>query len=237
MEGPEDRAPGANSRRRTSTTRLERLLAEYGQLVPQGRPAEVGDYICVNFTFKRDGKQRDEIVNTSEEEFIRIRPSLSFRDGKIEEFDKLMKGVKAGDTREAKVTLSKDAPNEALRGQEVVAEFEVLEVKKLELPELTRIVLKELGDFETKKNCATRSKRPRTAIGIPAAAPHSRARSRAALTEAPIGICRRSCCGAKVAANWSGPCSNCAAAASARPKFVPAKTSCVKTAPLRRPGL
>ncbi len=31
---------------------------------------------------------------------IRIRPVLSFRDGKIENFDKLMKGVKAGETRE-----------------------------------------------------------------------------------------------------------------------------------------
>ncbi len=79
---------------------------------------------------------------------IRIRPALSFRDGKIEDFDKLMNGVKAGETREATAKLTADAPNESLRGQKITAVFEVLEVKKLELPELTPALLEELGDFD-----------------------------------------------------------------------------------------
>ena len=59
-----------------------------------------------------------------------------------------MKGVKAGETREGQAKLTNDAPNEALRGKTVTAVFEVLEVKKLELPELTPELLHEMG-FES----------------------------------------------------------------------------------------
>ena len=40
-----------------------------------------------------------------------------------------------------------DAPNESLRGKTIKAVFEVLEVKKLELPQLTPALLEELGGF------------------------------------------------------------------------------------------
>jgi len=60
-----------------------------------------------------------------------------------------MKGVKAGETREGEATLTHDAPNAALRGKTIKATFEVLEVKKLELPQLTQSLLEELGDFKS----------------------------------------------------------------------------------------
>jgi trigger factor len=91
----------------------------------------------------------DALISESKEEVIRIRPILSFRDGRINDFDKLMTGVKAGETREAPAAISADAPNANLRGKNVRAVFEVLEVKKLELPELTPELLDELGGFET----------------------------------------------------------------------------------------
>ena len=37
---------------------------------------------------------------------MRIRPTLSFRDGKLEGFDKLMEGATAGDKRTGKVELT-----------------------------------------------------------------------------------------------------------------------------------
>ena len=98
-----------------------------------------------NITFK-DG---ENVLSKPKSKSLCIRPTLSFRDGKIENFDKLMKGVKAGETREAEAKLTDDAPNEALRGKTVTAVFEVLEVKKLELPELTAEFLEELGDFKS----------------------------------------------------------------------------------------
>jgi trigger factor len=122
---------------------LKSVLARRGRLVPFDGPAASGDYITANLTFKYG----DDVLSSAEEEVIRIRPTLSFRDGNIEQFDKLMEGVRAGETRQGEAVLSNDAPNEALRGQRVAATFNVLEVKKLEMPELTPEVLDELGGF------------------------------------------------------------------------------------------
>ena len=124
---------------------LERALADSGQLVPLDGPAASGDYITTNLAFSHE----DQILSSAEEEVIRIRPTLSFRDGKIEKFDELMVGVTGGETREAQAELTQDAPNQSLRGVTVTAKFEVLEVKRLELPELTPEFLREIGDFES----------------------------------------------------------------------------------------
>ena len=124
---------------------LERGLAEYGQLVPLEEPAESGDYIVTNLTFSHEGT----VLSSADEEVIRIKPVLSFRDGRIENFVDLMVGVRAGETREALAQLSPDAPNQALGGKNVAATFEVLEVKRLELPELTPQFLDSIGGFES----------------------------------------------------------------------------------------
>jgi trigger factor len=123
---------------------LKRVLGDRGRLVPVDRPAESGDYITTNLAF-RYGEQ---VLSSATEEVIRLRPVLSFRDGKIEAFDALMAGVRAGESRQVEAQLSDDAPNLALRGQKVTAVFEVLEVKQLEIPELTPELLKDLGGFE-----------------------------------------------------------------------------------------
>ena len=122
---------------------LAQMLARYGQLVPFEGAASEGDYLSVHITANADGQQ----VAHESETIVRIRPTLSFRDTRLEGFDKLMAGAKPGDKREAEVTLSKDAPNESLRGKKVSLEFEVLEVKKLKLPELNEDFLQELGGF------------------------------------------------------------------------------------------
>ncbi|HEY4310600.1 MAG TPA: trigger factor, partial [Pirellulales bacterium] len=125
---------------------LKDMLARRGRLVPFDDAAQAGDYVTVNLAFKdADGNE----ISSAKEETIRIRPVLSFRDGKIERFDKLMKGVKAGETREGEAKLSEDAPNESLRGKTIKATFEVLEVKKLELPQVNAALLEELGGFES----------------------------------------------------------------------------------------
>jgi trigger factor len=113
-------------------------------LAPYEGPAEPGDYISTNLRFEHQG----QVLSSAPEEVIRIRPTLSFRDGQIEGFDTLMAGVRAGETRQTEAQLSPDAPNVALQGQRVAAIFEVLEVKRLEKPELTPELLDELGGFE-----------------------------------------------------------------------------------------
>ena len=126
---------------------LEKMLTRFGQLVPHEGAASEGDYLTVNIVTSLDGEQ----LTRDEERVTRIRPTLSFRDGKLEGFDKLMEGAKADDKLSSKVELTDDAPNEEVRGKTVDVEFEVLEVKKLNLPELTEDFLKEMGDFETEE--------------------------------------------------------------------------------------
>jgi trigger factor len=123
---------------------LRRLLERRGRLVPYSGAAELGDFITANITFKHG----DEVLARAEEEVLCIRKKLSLRDGTLEDFDKLMVGVKADETREGQVKLTEAAANEELRGQTVTAVFEVLEVKKLEVPELDADLLKSLGRFE-----------------------------------------------------------------------------------------
>ena len=82
---------------------LGNVLARRGRLVPFDGPAEPGDYITANLTFKHG----DQVLASAEEEVIRIRPVLSFRDGNIEEFDKLMAGVRAGETRQGEAALDR----------------------------------------------------------------------------------------------------------------------------------
>jgi trigger factor len=124
---------------------LEQMLARYGQLVPFEGAAAAGDYVTANIRVTHDG----EAIAQEEERVLRLRPTLSFLDGRLENFGKLMEGAKAGDKRTGKVKLTQDAPNEELRGKDLDVEFEVLDVKKLKLPELTEDFLQEMGGFES----------------------------------------------------------------------------------------
>lgn len=126
---------------------LEKMLSRYGQLVPHDGPAAEGDFLTVNVKCSADGRQ----VAEEHEQIVRVRPTLSFADGRLEGFGELMEGVKPGERRSAEVTLTQDAPNVALRGKPVHVEFEVLEVKKLKLPELTAEFLQEIGDFQSQE--------------------------------------------------------------------------------------
>jgi trigger factor len=124
--------------------RLSELLERYGQIVPHEGPAEADDYITVNMTFTFAGQQ----ISRLEEETLRLRSELSFHDGRIGDFDKLMDGVQEGETRHGKLRLSAEAPNDQLRGQEIDAEVKVLDVKRVTLPELDEQFLARVGKFE-----------------------------------------------------------------------------------------
>ena len=124
---------------------LESILSRYGRLTPHDGAAEMGNYLTVNLKFTHNG----QVLSSAEEEVIRLRPVLSFRDGKISDFGQIMKGVKAGETRTAEALLSQDAPNVALRGEKISATLEVLDVKELELPEMDEDFLDSLGGFES----------------------------------------------------------------------------------------
>ncbi|MBI1902277.1 MAG: trigger factor [Planctomycetia bacterium] len=126
--------------------RVAELLREKGDLHPVDGPAALGDSLAVDIEFTCQGETHGKLeLGKLEEEVVRILPVLSFRDGKIEKFASVMKGVKAGETREARFTLTADAAREELRGQEVTATFKVLEVQRFSLPEMGPALFRELN--------------------------------------------------------------------------------------------
>lgn len=128
--------------------RMRELLEEYGAFVPLDEPARLGDLLTIELTFL-DGA---DVVSSVDELELRIRPTLSFRDAELPEFDKLMIGVRPDDVRETQIVVSDEADAEEYRGKTLKARFKVLEVKKLELPTLTADILSELGDFENEED-------------------------------------------------------------------------------------
>lgn len=123
---------------------VERVLASYGDLEPKEEPALPGDYIVTKLSFK-DG---DTVLSSADNETIRIRSVLSFRDGSINEFDTLMTGAKPGDVINTQVTLTSGAANEAYQNKTVDAVFEIVAVKKLVIPPLSKDFLERLGGFD-----------------------------------------------------------------------------------------
>ncbi len=120
---------------------LKRFLENYGQLVPKTEPAQAGDFVVADVVF-RDGHLE---ISRAEELSVRIQPSLRFSDGTIENFDKHMIGVQAGDVRKTTVEISSEAPNQQLRGHTIVAEFIVKDLKRLRLPEVDQEFLEKVG--------------------------------------------------------------------------------------------
>ncbi len=122
---------------------LATILERHALLEPHDGAAQEGDYLVCNMRFEHNG---DQVAN-AEELSVRLRPILNFPDGELKDFDKLMESAKAGTKKNAKVTLSTEAYEEELRGEEVDVEIEVLEVKRLKLPELSEGLLSKLGGF------------------------------------------------------------------------------------------
>lgn len=107
--------------------------------------SQLGDHVSLNATFSHDGKTIAEF----EQEETTIRQRLSFGDAIVENFGELIAGKKEGDKFSATVTISDSAANEELRGQEVNVEFEIHEVKRIQVDEISGSMLEELGFDDT----------------------------------------------------------------------------------------
>jgi len=120
---------------------LNQFLSQYGDLEASEGAAEKGQFVEATFVFKHDG----DVLGKLSHETVRLQPKLEFFDAKLDGFDKLLEGAKAGDTRETEVTISSEAANVDLRGEKVSVKIEVHEPKKLNMPELTKDFLQKLG--------------------------------------------------------------------------------------------
>ena len=119
----------------------QRFLEQYAEHVPTDAAAESGDFVRLSATFNYKGEELRAVANLS----VRVRSILRFEDGEVADFDKLMIGVKKGDTRQGTVTISREAENISMRGEKVQIDFEVLEVNRVKLPEINRALLQRVG--------------------------------------------------------------------------------------------
>lgn len=124
---------------------LGNLLRERARFVPHTGPAKAGDLIVANLRFL-DG---DAVLSEATELELIVRPKLSFADAELEGFDALVAKARVGTPVTATLTVSNEAAVESLRGKDVTLELTVVDVKQLELPELTPELLEELGSFES----------------------------------------------------------------------------------------
>ena len=103
--------------------------------------AQLGDRLLINADFLVDGKQ----ISGFSEELVTLRQKLSFADSIVDEFGKAFAGVKEGALVSTNFKLLETSQNEALRGKEVVGNFEVVEIRRVNVEGLSNSQLSELG--------------------------------------------------------------------------------------------
>ncbi len=119
----------------------EEFLEQYGHLEPIEEAARSGDSVTLSATFTHG----DEVLRKIDEFTVRLRPVLRFQDAEIDGFDELLDGVRPGDVRETDLSISMEADAIEMRGETVTARFTVLDVKRLQSPELDQKFFERIG--------------------------------------------------------------------------------------------
>ena len=120
---------------------LSRTLARFVSGEPVDGAAKIGDVITFNATFTIAGEK----VNELEEGTVTLRNSLSFGDAIVSNFGELMVGAKEGEKRVASAVISNAAANENRRGSTVDIEVEVVEIRRIDVEDISDKKLDELG--------------------------------------------------------------------------------------------
>jgi trigger factor len=121
------------------------LLQRYGNEEDIDGEIATGDIVNVTIEFK-DG---NEIVTTLEDTRVPVRSKITFSDGDLNDFDKLVVGAHVGDNKETTASLSADLDNDELAGKEYTANIKINEAKRVTVPELTPEFLEEIGGFSS----------------------------------------------------------------------------------------
>lgn len=122
---------------------LKKLLARYATTIDSTDPVAAGDLLNLELTFSYEGKQIAQTIESG----VAVRPTLTFKDAKLEGFEKLVVGKNINDVVEAKLPISAEADNDELRGKDVELSIKILGVQKYEYPELTDGFLDRIGGF------------------------------------------------------------------------------------------
>jgi trigger factor len=126
---------------------MRNLREQQGTLVPvEDRGVEAGDYIIADVHVKIG----DEVVAHQHDAQIVAR-SGRIANIQVDDLDKQLAGLKGGEKRSITAHAPDTHPNEKMRGKDVQIEFDLKDIKKLELAELNQAFLEDLG-FENEKD-------------------------------------------------------------------------------------
>lgn len=120
---------------------MSNLREQQGTLVPiEDRGVEPQDYLTADVHVKVDGN----VIAHAHDSQIVARPGR-VAGVQVDDLDKQLAGMKIGEKRTIKITGPDNHANEAMRGKEAEVEFELKDIKRLELAEVTPEFLAELG--------------------------------------------------------------------------------------------
>ncbi len=126
---------------------LERLREGAAQLVPvEDRASESGDFISVNLIGKYVDPQEEHEKEEIKADDLEVELGA---EGVQKEFDENLRGTRAGDVREFRVTYPEDFNAKGLAGKTVDFTATVMAVRRKELPELDDDFAQEVSDKQT----------------------------------------------------------------------------------------
>lgn len=124
--------------------RLEEMRGQFATLAAvEGRPVQEGDFVILDF--KGERMAGGELPGAEAEDYM-----LEVGSGDmLEDFEKNLTGMSAGERKRFAVTFPMDHEDESLRGQTVLFNTHVKEIKERDLPPLDDEFAKEASEFET----------------------------------------------------------------------------------------
>jgi trigger factor len=125
--------------------RLTEVLDSLADCLPTGAPVAPGDTVVISFDFRRAGER----ISSTDEVTLVVRKNVSFHDGTLFDFDKLIVGAKIGEEREGKIEIAEDCAREELRGETLQVRVTIHEIMRVHPPELSSDLLKQLGSFDS----------------------------------------------------------------------------------------
>ncbi|OQA55395.1 MAG: Trigger factor [Candidatus Omnitrophica bacterium ADurb.Bin277] len=118
---------------------IQNLRERHCQYKVVDRPAAMGDFVIADYVCTIEGKELEK----RKDDWIELKTSEYLKG-----FSEQLVGVKAGETREVRLTMPADMQNKNMAGKPATFKMEIKEVKEKILPEVDDDLAKQAGDYK-----------------------------------------------------------------------------------------
>jgi trigger factor len=124
---------------------LEQMRSQFATLAAiEDRPVQEGDFVIIDFRGERMATGEPLEGGEAEDYMLEVG-----RGELLEDFEKNLAGMNAGERKQFGVTFPPDYAEESLRGQSVLFHVNLKEIKERDLPPLDDEFAREASEFET----------------------------------------------------------------------------------------